>query len=95
MTAPLDFPILDLVGHLGYAAMFAGMILIGRGQVQKGLARIGWPLRLAGESAWVAIGIVLVSEGVALWSIIIWGVVFCLADVAGWTASISAHKRGR
>jgi len=82
---------LDLAGHVAYAAILAGLLLIGRGQRVPGLARWGWSLRIAGELGWVAIGVALLTQGIALTSIVIWGLVFVVADILG---LVQAHRLG-
>jgi hypothetical protein len=61
---------IDLVGHIGYALIFFGTIIVGRRN------KIGWILRFLGESIWLCLGIVL-----QLTSIYIWGIVFIFLEV--------------
>jgi len=92
------FEALDIVGHFAFAASLIGMLLIGRSrrpQARPGLEALGWPLRLGGEAAWVAIGIVLVFEGVPLSSLVIWGLIFCAVDIYGWSLSLQLREGKR
>ena len=60
---------IDLIGHVSYAVMLAGLVLIGRGSAA------GWLLRFISELAWVVIGFVI-----GMTSIWVWGLVFASID---------------
>lgn len=60
---------LDLIGHIGYALLFIGIILIGRKRIE------GWIFRFIGEAIWIILGIKL-----GLTSIWMWGAVFLIVE---------------
>lgn len=62
--------LIDLIGHVAYAALFAGQYAIAHGHHE------GWALRLAGEVTWVLIGVKL-----RLTSVWMWGAVFAALDL--------------
>lgn len=64
---------IDLLGHLGYALVFAGGILLARKN------RAGWLLRVAGGLVWTAIGITM-----GMSSIWVWGLLFLALDSKGY-----------
>lgn len=64
---------IDLLGHLGYASIMIGMVLLARRNAY------GWVARLLGDAGWVALGFVL-----GMSSIVLWGLVFVLLDIVGW-----------
>jgi len=66
---------IDLFGHLSYAAVFVGLLLLSR------QSNAGWLVKAAGDGGWVALGIVM-----GMSSIIIWGSFFVLLDLSGWLA---------
>ena len=70
MTTP---DALDALGHLGYAAIYLGQVLLAR------RSRAGWVLRLAGTALWLGIGLALGLSSVWVWSAIGLGI-----DARGW-----------
>lgn len=66
---------IDAVGHLGYAVLLMGNILISRRHAA------GWFLRLAGDGIWTVLGVLL-----SMSSIITWGLVFGIIDVVAFNA---------
>lgn len=67
MTTP------DLFGHLFYAFLFVGMILLAKQSAW------GWIFRFVGELGWFFVGIAL-----GLTSVIFWDFVFLLCEVYGY-----------
>jgi hypothetical protein len=67
----LTFP--DLLGHIGYASLVLGTVLIAHKQ------KIGWPLRAFGEALWIIVGIML--DLTSAW---FWGTVFVFIDLHGY-----------
>ena len=61
---------IDLIVHVCYLFLFAGMVLIRRRN------KIGWVLWFLGEFGWVLIGIKL-----GLTSVWVWGILFCAIDL--------------
>lgn len=66
---------IDLFGHLSYAAIFVGMLLLSRE------SNAGWLVKAVGDGGWVVLGVVM-----GMSSIITWGAFFVLLDLAGWLA---------
>ena len=60
---------LDLIGHIGYAFIFLGMIFLATKSIW------GWLLRFVGESIWVGLGFAM-----SMTSIWYWGILFMLID---------------
>lgn len=63
---------IDILGHIFYAFLLAGMISIAFDY------RIGWWLRAIGELGWVGLGVTL-----GLSSIVVWGLIFVAIDLYG------------
>lgn len=63
----------DMLGHIGYAILFLGMILIARQHM------LGWLFRFSGEAIWVLIGV-----GLSLTSVWFWGTLFMGIDAYGY-----------
>ncbi len=59
----------DLFGHMGYALILIGLVLVGRG------SKVGWIFRLIGGMTWVVIGF-----AIGMTSIWIWGLIFAALD---------------
>ena len=64
---------IDLFGHLSYAAVMVGLILLARQN------NYGWIVKLVGDLGWVGLGIAM-----GMSSIIVWGSLFVILDIAGW-----------
>ena len=62
----------DIIGHIGYAFLMAGQILL------TAKSAWGWALRFIGELTWISIGFYLGMT--SIWS---WGIVFAAIDVRG------------
>jgi hypothetical protein len=69
----MDLATADMLGHVGYAFLFLGMILLARQHM------LGWLFRLSGEAIWVVIGI-----GLSLTSVWFWGSIFMCIDAYGY-----------
>ena len=63
----------DLFGHIAYAAVLAGMVLLTRQNIY------GWLVKGLGDGSWVVLGILL-----GMSSIWLWGFFFVLLDLIGW-----------
>lgn len=61
---------IDFIGHVGYALLVVGMILVARKKT------MGWLFRLTGEFIWAGLGLKL-----GLTSIWFWGVIFIMIDI--------------
>jgi hypothetical protein len=64
---------LDLTGHIAYALILSGQLLVAR------KIRNGWLLRIAGVLIWVILGFILGLSSIWLWSIF-----FLICDFYGW-----------
>ena len=64
---------LDLIGHVCYAHIFAGQVLLAKKN------RLGWAVRLAGELGWAAIGITMGMSSIWFWCFLFAGL-----DIYGW-----------
>lgn len=64
----------DAVGHLGYALILIGLVLIGQG------SKAGWIFRFIGGLTWVVIGF-----AIGMTSIWVWGLVFATLDYYNYT----------
>lgn len=62
----------DAVGHMGYAFVFAGMMLLANEY------KIGWIFRVIGDIVWVTVG--FMTGMTSLWT---WGLAFVLIDLWG------------
>lgn len=62
----------DLLGHVGYASLTWGMILIARKNIW------GWLFRAGGEILWIVIGLML-----GLSSAWMWGTIFLFIEAYG------------
>jgi hypothetical protein len=65
---------LDFSGHLFYASLFLGMLLLQAKDYR------GWALRFIGEAGWIGIGFIIGYS-----SIILWGFAFMAVDVLGYS----------
>jgi hypothetical protein len=65
--------VIDFFGHVAYAGVLAGMILLTRQNI------FGWLVKAAGDAGWVVLGIVM-----GMSSIITWGLFFVLLDLIGY-----------
>ncbi len=65
--------IVDALGHLGYALLFGGIILIGRKWA------VGWLLCLAGDLIWLGLGVEMGMT--SIWS---WQVAFLAMALYNW-----------
>ena len=77
---------IDLFGHLGYILLLLGMILI------RNKSKWGWILRLAGESIWIVLGIIM---GIS--SIWFWSAIFAIIDGMGyfkWDREVRIATKG-
>lgn len=63
---------LDIFGHIFYAFLLVGMILLAR------KSKWGWACRFVGEFGWVIIGVIIGMS--SIWS---WGIVFMCIDFYG------------
>ena len=63
---------IDIVGHIAYASLLLGQILLTKKNTW------GWALRFIGEIGWVAIGFII-----GMSSIWVWGILFALIDIRG------------
>jgi len=70
----------DTLGHVFYASLALGMILLVRGSPW------GWVFRLIGELGWMVLGIVIGFS-----SIVVWGAIFIAVDCVG--VYHSFHKK--
>ncbi len=64
---------IDLIGHIGYAVLVMGIILIGRRQT------IGWLVRIVGEAIWIGVGV-----HIGMTSVWIWGIIFTMISFYHW-----------
>jgi hypothetical protein len=64
---------LDFSGHLFYASLFLGMLLLQAKDYR------GWALRFIGEAGWIGIGFIIGYS-----SIVLWGFAFMAVDVLGY-----------
>ena len=73
---------IDLFGHIAYAAVLAGMVLLARQNPY------GWLVKAVGDGGWVALGIVM-----GMSSIITWATFFVVLDLVGWAKWHRVAKR--
>lgn len=73
----------DLLGHVGYASLVLGTILVTRKN------KAGWPFRAFGELLWVVVGFLT-----GLTSAWMWGTVFICIDVHGYLKWKRDHPQG-
>jgi len=79
--------VIDLIGHLGYIILVAGLLMVGRNLT------VGWFVRFIGEMIWVVLGFAM-----GMTSIWAWGLVFAGIDFytwRKWNARIQKSKRDR
>ena len=69
---------IDILGHLFYAFIFLGLLLLNTKN------KWGWICRIIGEIGWLCLGFEL-----ELTSLVFWGVLFVLLDIRGF---IKWHK---
>lgn len=62
----------DVLGHIFYASLALGMILLVRGSPW------GWVFRLIGELGWMILGV-----AIGFSSIVVWGMIFIVVDCVG------------
>lgn len=72
----------DVAGHVGYAFLAIGILLLARGSIW------GWVWRLAGEVVWLAIGV-----SINMTSIWFWGTIFLAIEVYGFRSWRAARKK--
>lgn len=72
----------DLLGHVGYASLVFGTILVARKN------HLGWPFRAFGELLWVIVGFLT-----GLTSAWIWGAVFICIDAHGFLKWRRGHSQ--
>lgn len=72
---------IDFFGHVAYAAVLAGMILLTRQNIH------GWLVKALGDGGWVVLGIAM-----GMSSIIIWGAFFVLLDIVGYARWCQENK---
>lgn len=74
--------VIDLLGHVFYVFIFAGILLLARKRVS------GWVFRFIGEVGWMLLGVAL-----GMSSVVIWGIIFTVMDLYGfwsWRKSAAA-----
>ena len=69
----MSFEALDCWGHVFYATIFVGLVLLACKNPW------GWIFRFVGELGWLFVGI-----GLGLTSVIVWDSVFLVAEVYGY-----------
>lgn len=77
--------VVDLLGHVFYATLFVGQVLLTRRNVA------GWALRLIGDAGWIVLGLYLGLS--CVWA---WGALFLAMDIRGllaWGKSEPAAHR--
>jgi hypothetical protein len=62
----------DILGHIGYLFLAAGMFLLARKNI------CGWLLRFVGETIWLYVGYLV--EMSSIWS---WGLLFLCMEIYG------------
>ncbi len=65
----------DAIGHLGYALIFAGTVMVGRKWT------VGWLLYLVGDLVWLYLGVEM-----EMTSIVFWQVAFMAMVLWNWRA---------
>ena len=63
----------DKVGHVGYALVFAGHVLLALQQW------LGWPISMLGILIWIWLGVRM--RFTSIW---IWEIIFLITAVGGW-----------
>tara|TARA_R110000765_G_scaffold52842_1_gene106195 strand:- start:1467 stop:1706 length:240 start_codon:yes stop_codon:yes gene_type:complete len=74
---------LDAWGHVFYASLAIGMMLLARSHNPW-----GWAFRLFGEVGWLVLGLALGFS-----SIVVWGVVFITVDCIGIYNAIQKKRK--
>ena len=69
----MDLATADILGHIGYAILTIGMVLIAHKKIS------GWAFRAAGESVWVYVGFAIGMS--SMWA---WGLFFLCLEVYGY-----------
>jgi hypothetical protein len=66
----LDLATADILGHIGYAILTVGMILIAHKKLS------GWAFRAAGETLWIFVGFAIGISSMWTWGIFFLGLEF-------------------